>query len=167
MLVSAITVEDVAEYLRLEVATDPILSSILITAKKFVESYTGIHDENLTDSFVGNGEGFIFKLSKSPIVADSVTVLLNEVELENNTDYTVDYIKGTITLLTVPEQDAAIEIGYEFGLDAFEEFYIVVMVLCQDMYDNRTYYVDNQNLNKVVQTILDMHCRNLLPSSGV
>lgn len=47
-------------------------------------------------------------------------------------------------------------------LDDFEDFYIVVMVLCQDMYDNRSLYVDKNNLNKVVETILGMHSTNLL-----
>ena len=48
------------------------------------------------------------------------------------------------------------------SLDDFPDFVIVVYVLCQDMYDNRTLYVDKSNINKVVQTILDMHSRNLL-----
>lgn len=47
-------------------------------------------------------------------------------------------------------------------LDDYEDFYIVVMVLCQDMYDNRSLYVDKNNLNKVVETILGMHSTNLL-----
>lgn len=47
-------------------------------------------------------------------------------------------------------------------LDLHEDFYIVAMVLCQDMYDNRTLYVDKNNLNKVVDTILSMHSVNLL-----
>ena len=47
-------------------------------------------------------------------------------------------------------------------INAHDDFYIVVMVLCQDMYDNRCMYVDKSNLNKVVETILGMHCVNLL-----
>lgn len=47
-------------------------------------------------------------------------------------------------------------------IDTHEDFYIVVMILCQDMYDNRCMYVDKNNLNKVVDTILGMHCVNLL-----
>lgn len=47
-------------------------------------------------------------------------------------------------------------------IDEYEDFYIVVMVLCQDMYDNRTMYVDKNNLNRVVETILGMHSVNLL-----
>lgn len=47
-------------------------------------------------------------------------------------------------------------------LDDYEDFYIVVMVLCSDMYDNRSLYIDKNNLNKVVDTILGMHCNNLL-----
>lgn len=47
-------------------------------------------------------------------------------------------------------------------VDQHEDFYIVVMILCQDMHDNRCIYVDKNNLNKVVDTILGMHCVNLL-----
>jgi len=43
-----------------------------------------------------------------------------------------------------------------------DDFYIVAMVLCQDMYDNRSFYIDKNNLNKVVETILGMHSVNLL-----
>jgi len=50
----------------------------------------------------------------------------------------------------------------EEEIDKHEDFYIVVMILCQDMYDNRSYYVDKNNLNKVVETILGMHSVNLL-----
>ena len=48
------------------------------------------------------------------------------------------------------------------SLDDFPDFVIVVYVLCQDMYDNRAMYVDKSSVNKVVQTILDMHTRNNL-----
>lgn len=47
-------------------------------------------------------------------------------------------------------------------IDAHADFVIVVLILCQDMWDNRTLYVDNENLNKVVDTILGMHSVNLL-----
>lgn len=47
-------------------------------------------------------------------------------------------------------------------LDSYSDFIIVVYVLCQDMYDNRTMYIDNKSINKTVQTILDMHTRNNL-----
>ena len=47
-------------------------------------------------------------------------------------------------------------------LDSYSDFVIVVYILCQDMYDNRTMYIDNKNINKTVQTILDMHTRNNL-----
>jgi hypothetical protein len=47
-------------------------------------------------------------------------------------------------------------------LDNFQDFIIVVLILCQDMWDNRAYYVDNNNLNMTVKNILDMHSVNLL-----
>jgi hypothetical protein len=48
------------------------------------------------------------------------------------------------------------------NLDNYNDMVIVVFILCQDMWDNRTMYVDNTNLNKVVETILGMHQINLL-----
>ena len=52
-------------------------------------------------------------------------------------------------------------------LDNYNDLVIVVFVLCQDMYDNRSLYVDNSNLNKVVDTILGMHSINLLPNGEI
>ena len=49
-------------------------------------------------------------------------------------------------------------------LDNYTDLIIVVFVLCQSMYDDRTLYVDKSNLNKVVETILGMHQNNLLPN---
>ncbi len=47
-------------------------------------------------------------------------------------------------------------------LDNYADMVIVVFVLCQDMYDNRAMYVDNSNVNRVVENILGLHQRNLL-----
>lgn len=48
------------------------------------------------------------------------------------------------------------------NLDEHEDFIIAIYVLCQDMYDHRTLYVDKSNVNKVVETILGRHRENLL-----
>ena len=45
-------------------------------------------------------------------------------------------------------------------LDEFDDFVIVIFILCQDMYDNRSLYVDKTNLNHVVENILGMHSVN-------
>lgn len=47
-------------------------------------------------------------------------------------------------------------------VDSIVEFIDVVFILVQDMYDTRTLYVDNQNVNRVVDSILGMHSVNLL-----
>ncbi len=47
-------------------------------------------------------------------------------------------------------------------LDNYQDFVIVVLVLCQDMWDNRTMYVESKNLNNVIESILGMHSVNLL-----
>ncbi len=102
-MVDDITVNDIAEYIRLvEVSEEDktLLTKLIFIAKKFISDYTGI-----------------------PIKStDENTKVLND----------------------------------------YDDFVIVVYILCQDMYDNRTLYVDKTNLNKVVETILGMHSRNLL-----
>lgn len=47
-------------------------------------------------------------------------------------------------------------------IDEHETFAIAVFVLIQDMYDNRSLYIDKSNLNRVVEMILGMHSINLL-----
>lgn len=46
--------------------------------------------------------------------------------------------------------------------DEKEDLYVAYMVLCQDMFDNRAMYVDKNNVNKVVESILGMHSVNLI-----
>lgn len=50
----------------------------------------------------------------------------------------------------------------EAELDNYNDFVIVMFVLCQDMWDNRALYVDKTNLNHVVESILSLHAVNLL-----
>lgn len=45
----------------------------------------------------------------------------------------------------------------EESMDEYDDFIIVIFILCQDMYDNRSMYIDKANINKVVETILGMH----------
>ena len=47
-------------------------------------------------------------------------------------------------------------------LDKHEDFIIAVLVLCQDMYDNRSYYVEKSTVNNVIDTVLGRHRQNLL-----
>lgn len=94
--VSDITVDSVADYLRLDEVTDSeknTLAMLISIATSFIKSYTGLDDD---------------------------------------------------------------------GVDKYPEFVIVVLILCQDMWDNRTMYVDSKDLNNTAQSILAMHSVNLL-----
>jgi hypothetical protein len=86
-----------------------------------------------------------------------------------------DYLRleyATLTDAEKTELDTLLSVAKAFilsytGLDAatvdlHPDFVIVIYILVQDMYDNRTLYVDKNNLNKVVDTILGMHSINLL-----
>lgn len=65
------------------------------------------------------------------------------------------------TLLSISKTFIVKYTGRE-NLDDFPDFVIVVYLLVQDMYDNRTMYVDKGDFNQTVQTILGMHSVNLL-----
>ena len=94
--VSDITVDSVADYLRLDEVTESekdTLTTLISIATSFIKSYTGLDDA---------------------------------------------------------------------GVDKYPEFVIVVLILCQDMWDNRTMYVASKDLNNTVQSILAMHSINLL-----
>lgn len=99
----------------------------------------------------------ITKSKVSEITVDDIQNYLRLSEIDDNEkkfferikDISIDYILN-YTGLKVEE------------VDNYSDLVIVVYVLCQDMYDNRTYYVDKGNVNKVVQSILDMHSRNLI-----
>lgn len=47
-------------------------------------------------------------------------------------------------------------------IDTHADFLTALLVLCQDMNDNRSMYVDKSNVNRVVESILNMHRVNLL-----
>ena len=52
-------------------------------------------------------------------------------------------------------------------LDNYEDITIAVLTLISDMWDNRAMTVERSNVNRVVDSILGMHCINLLPTPGV
>ncbi|CEG26007.1 head-tail connector protein [Bacillus sp. B-jedd] len=47
-------------------------------------------------------------------------------------------------------------------MDTKEDLTIALKVLSNEMYDNRTFTVENDKVNKVIKSILDMHSINLL-----
>lgn len=67
------------------------------------------------------------------------------------------------TYLTIAKSYIVQYTGYTLAdLDAFSDVVQVALILCQDMYDNRSLYVDKSNLNYVVESTLDSHRINLL-----
>ena len=66
-------------------------------------------------------------------------------------------------------KEAAIQycVGYtgltEAELDDHEDITIAVLCLISDLSDSRQRYVDKANVNRTTETILGMHCVNLVP----
>lgn len=69
---------------------------------------------------------------------------------------------ATLNMMLGVAKQFIIDYTGQTDLDKYQTFVDAVFVLCQDMWDNRTMYVDKLNLNKVVQAILGMHSVNLL-----
>lgn len=90
----------------------------------------------------------------------TTTDIANYLRLENVTQDEQD------TLTAILNSAKAYVLKYtgltEDKADLADDIVIAVLVLCQDMYDNRALYVDSDNVNKVVETILGMHSTNLL-----
>ena len=91
----------------------------------------------------------------SDIKIEDIADYLRIAELDKRKNKTID------TYLKVAKKYIKDETGLE-DLDKHEDFIIAIYVLCQDMYDNRTLYVDKSNTNKVIDTILGRHRINLL-----
>ena len=80
------------------------------------------------------------------------------IRLDETTDEEVNTLN---TLLDVAKAYIKKYTGVE-DLDSSSDFVVVVCILVQDMWDNRTLYVDNSSLNHVVESILNLHSVNLL-----
>ena len=50
----------------------------------------------------------------------------------------------------------------ESDLDNNNSFDIAILILGSEMYENRSFTVQNDKVNKVIQSILDMHSVNLI-----
>lgn len=98
---------------------------------------------------------------------------MKEITKVSDIEYTdvAEYIRlDEVTEDDIRTLDNIIEIAKAFirnytgrnDLDEFQDFVIVTLILCQDMWDNRVLYVDENKLNYVVETILGMHSVNLL-----
>ena len=103
-------------------------------------------------------------------MANSV-IKVSDITVTDVTDYlripevTTDVTAFLTTALNVAKQFVMQYTGLDAeGMDAHEDLVIVIYVLCQSMYDDRTYYVDKSNVNNVISSILNLHCTNLLPS---
>ena len=76
-------------------------------------------------------------------------------------DYTQEDENTLSNLLNIAKAFISNYTG-QTDLDQFQDFVIVALILCQDMWDNRMLYVDKATLSYPVETILGMHSINLL-----
>lgn len=94
---------------------------------------------------------------------------ISEITSQNMAEYlrlpdpTIDDLNTLNTLMDVAIDYMAKYTGRTAEeLDEFNDMVIVALILVQDMWDNRTMYVENTNMNRTVESILNLHVVNLL-----
>lgn len=95
----------------------------------------------------------------SNVTVDELANYLRETELSDTDRKEIAELKVIATAFMKEYTGRTVE-----ELDGYPECVIALKVLVQDMWDNRTLYVDknSRNVNRVVETILGLHCVNLL-----
>ena len=87
----------------------------------------------------------------------TVTDIANALRLD---DYDADWLE-TLKNAAVSYMEGQTGCDKNY-MDKYPEFIPAMMVLIQDMHDNRAYQVSNSNTNKVIDSILFQHRRNFL-----
>lgn len=94
-------------------------------------------------------------------IADYIRVdVTDDIEMQNELktylNVAKEYISHYIGLPITSDEEGA------ETLDSFSDLVIVVYILYQDMYDNRSMYTDGKAVNRTVESILNLHVRNSL-----
>lgn len=76
---------------------------------------------------------------------------------DNYDDRNIQIIMSAVKSYILGETGLTVE-----EMDKYEDLTDAYCVLCNEMLLNREYTVQNDKVNVVVKSILDMHCRNLL-----
>lgn len=93
----------------------------------------------------------------SDITYNDLASFLRLVELSLDEENTL------VTLLGVAKNFVSKYTGRSLEeLDEYQDMVIVIFILVQDMWDNRTMYINEKNLNNTIITILNLHSVNLL-----
>jgi uncharacterized phage protein (predicted DNA packaging) len=92
---------------------------------------------------------------------------INEITLKDIKDYLHVYHNEDDTLISAILTASRSFVKSYTGLtneslDSKDDLSMAVFILSSELYDNRTYTVENNNVNPVIEAILGMHSVNLL-----
>lgn len=93
----------------------------------------------------------------SEITVDDLIEYLRIVELDNAQRDLLTNVLEAAKNYAVSSTGQSIE-----ALDQFPDMTLAVMALSQDLYDNRSVYVDKSNVSETISTILGLYRINLL-----
>ena len=101
-----------------------------------------------TNSFLADGESKDFYLDATEIDDTSVTAIVNDIEMTENTDFTVDRLKGKITFTEIPSKpnlsgEDNVFITFSKTIEGYEDR----IAKCTNalLFDNRLFFTGNPN----------------------
>lgn len=93
----------------------------------------------------------------SALTVNDVKEYLRIVELEPQDEIFLNTVLEAAKNYAVSETGLALSV-----LDNYPEITLAVLAIAQDLYDNRSIYVDKSNVSETISTILGLHRVNLL-----
>jgi uncharacterized phage protein (predicted DNA packaging) len=87
-------------------------------------------------------------------------------DIKNYLRIDLDFINDDTLITSILASGKSYIKGYtgldDATIDTHEDITIALFVLCSEMYDNRQYTVQNDKVNPIIKSILDMYSINLL-----
>jgi len=77
-------------------------------------------DVPVNETLIPDGSEKVFTLAHNDLVAGSVTVKMNDMELSMPADYTVNHSTGTITFTVAPASDSVVTVDYKYKENALK-----------------------------------------------
>lgn len=187
MKISSVAISDLKQYANVYITDDDnLFSTILVAGKSFISTYTGLPLVRVSNvpivnpvspgapTITGTGtDGYTITatlMDNSNITATvptggNWTLTIPAGETLNNGDVIPITQTSTGGVVSAPTSVLVSKVNqalFPHCMDDYEDLTVVLFVLSNEMYDNRSLVVDNDKINFVVKQILDSYSVNLL-----
>lgn len=167
MKISDVAISDLKQYANVYQSDDDnLFTAILAACKQFISTYTGLPLTTTTDANAIK-TAIQVKYSDAVVTVNGSTITVSSSTQNIGQDtgwlqFQIQTVTGVIfDIVTISADNHTVTLTAE-SCDDHEDLTIALMVLSNEMYDNRAFVVDNTKLNFVIKQILDSHSVNYL-----